>query len=116
MCADVLTVWTSFNERIHCCYFDHRKLPPKACFPLGKFVRANREKSNLIGWRRTLTTSPADHIRFAYSHKKNRPVENGLNVRYGYTQVDYAPFPHSGHTLNIIATPCMSLLISISKH
>ena len=37
----------------------------KAGFPaLGEFVRANREKSNLIGWRQTLTTSPANHIRF----------------------------------------------------
>jgi hypothetical protein len=24
---------------------------PKAGLPLGEFVRANREKSNLIGWR-----------------------------------------------------------------
>ena len=38
--------------------------PRKAGFPLGEFVRANREKSNLIGWRHTLTTSPANHIRF----------------------------------------------------
>ena len=37
---------------------------PKAGFPLGEFVRANREKSNLVGWRQTLTTSPANHIRF----------------------------------------------------
>ena len=37
---------------------------PKAGFPLGEFVRANREKSNLIGWRQTLTSSPANHIRF----------------------------------------------------
>ncbi len=37
---------------------------PKAGFPLGEFVRAIREKSNLIGWRQTLTTSPANHIRF----------------------------------------------------
>ena len=36
----------------------------KAGFPLGEFVRANREKSNLSGWRRKLTTSPANHIRF----------------------------------------------------
>ena len=36
----------------------------KAGFPLGEFVRANRERSNLIGWRQTLTTSPANHIRF----------------------------------------------------
>ena len=36
----------------------------KACFSLGKFVRANREKSNLMGWRQTLTTSPPNHIRF----------------------------------------------------
>ena len=34
----------------------------KAGFPLGEFVRANREKSNLIGWRQTLTTSPANHM------------------------------------------------------
>ncbi len=36
----------------------------KAGFPLGEFFRANRERSNLIGWRQTLTTSPANHIRF----------------------------------------------------
>ena len=36
----------------------------KAGFPLGEFVRANREKSNLIGWRQTLTTLPTNHIRF----------------------------------------------------
>ena len=36
----------------------------KAGFPLGEFVRANKEKSNLIGWRQTLTSSPANHIRF----------------------------------------------------
>jgi hypothetical protein len=24
----------------------------------------NRERSNLIGWQQTLTTSPANHIRF----------------------------------------------------
>ena len=36
----------------------------KACFPLGEFVRANREKSNLIDWQQTLTTSPTNHICF----------------------------------------------------
>ncbi len=41
-----------------------RKLRPKAGFPLDEFVRANREKSNLIGWRQTLTSSLANHIRF----------------------------------------------------
>ena len=29
--------------------------------PLGDFFRANGEKSNLIGRRQTLTTSPANH-------------------------------------------------------
>ena len=37
---------------------------PKTGFPLGEFVHANREKSNLIGWRQTLTSSPANYIRF----------------------------------------------------
>ena len=37
----------------------------KAGFPLGEFVRANRERSYLIGWRQTLTTSPANHIHFS---------------------------------------------------
>ncbi len=36
----------------------------KAGFPFGEFVRANREKSNLIGSRQTLTSSPANHTRF----------------------------------------------------
>jgi hypothetical protein len=79
-----------------------------AWFPLGEFVRANREKSNLIGWRQTLTTSPANHVHFllvcakregkqldwlatnadditsqshplfAYSREKNRHVENAF--------------------------------------
>ena len=43
---------------------EQKSVTTKACFPLGEFVRANREKSNLIGWRQTLTTSPANHIRF----------------------------------------------------
>ncbi len=43
----------------------------KAGFPLGEFVRANREKSNLIGWRQTLTTSPANHIRFLLVRANN---------------------------------------------
>ena len=43
----------------------------KACFSLGEFVRANREKSNLIGWRQTLTTSPANHIRFLLIRAKS---------------------------------------------
>ena len=40
------------------------QIQAKAGFPLGEFVRANKEKSNLIGWRQTLTTSQANHIRF----------------------------------------------------
>ncbi len=40
------------------------KLQLKPVFPVREFVRANREKSNLIGWRQTLTTSPPNHIRF----------------------------------------------------
>ncbi len=45
----------------------------KACFPVSEFVRANREKSNLIGWRQTLTTSPTsppNHIRFLLARAK----------------------------------------------
>ncbi len=30
----------------------------------GEFARANRERSKLTGWRQTLKTSPANHIRF----------------------------------------------------
>ncbi len=53
---------------------------PKACFPLGEFIRANRERSNLIGWQQTLTTSLPNHIRFLLVRaKKNRQVENRLN-------------------------------------
>ncbi len=33
-------------------------------YSLGEFVRANREKSCLIGWQQTLTTSSPNHIRF----------------------------------------------------
>ena len=50
----------------------------KAGFPLGEFVRANRERSNLIGWRQTLTASPANHTRFLLVREQIRQVENGL--------------------------------------
>ena len=43
----------------------------KACFPPGECVRANREKSNLIGWRQTLMTSPPSHIHFLLARAKN---------------------------------------------
>ena len=46
------------------CSENRVKVHSEAGFPLGEFVRANRERSNLIGWRQTLTTSPANHIRF----------------------------------------------------
>ena len=46
---------------------------------MGEFVRAQREKNNLIGWRQTLTTSPPNHIRFSLVHAK-KIVENGLNA------------------------------------
>ena len=46
----------------------------KACFPLSEFVRANKEKSNLIGWRQTLTTSPANHIRFLLVRVKEKSL------------------------------------------
>ncbi len=57
----------------------------KASFPLGEFVRANREKSNLIGLQETLTTSPSNHIHFLLVRMKNgnHQMENSLNNR-GY--------------------------------
>ena len=62
-----------------------RKLSPilsqvlrKAGFPLGEFVRANREKSNLIGWRQTLTSSPANHIRFLLVRQEFAKWNTGL--------------------------------------
>jgi hypothetical protein len=36
----------------------------KSRFPPAEFVRAKRERSNLIRWRQTLTSSPANHIHF----------------------------------------------------
>jgi hypothetical protein len=39
-------------------------LVPEVCFPPGECVCANREKSNLIGWRQILTPSPPNHIHF----------------------------------------------------
>jgi hypothetical protein len=51
----------------------------EACFPLGKIFRANREKSNLIGWRQTPTTSPANHIRFLLV--RANIVVNGLKAK-----------------------------------
>ncbi len=48
-----------------------------------EFVRANREKSNLIGWRQTLTTSPPNHIVrfFLVPREKYRQLENELYIK-----------------------------------
>ena len=66
-------IWNGYKPRITLAY-------SKACFPLGEFVRANREKSKLIGWRQTLTTSPPNHIRFLLVRaKKFAKWKTGLN-------------------------------------
>ena len=51
----------------------------QACFPLGEFVHANREKSNLIGWRQTLTTSPPNPFLLVRA-KKIAKWKTGFNV------------------------------------
>ncbi len=80
-----------------------------AGFPLGKFVRANREKSNLIGWRQTLTTSPANHIRFllvraaSYPGSSQGRKDRGAQGFLGRSQLrgeDLATFPKT------LARPC----------
>ena len=53
--------------------------PFLSLFCTSKFVHANREKSNLIGWRQTLTTSPP--ITFAFFLLARKKVQNGLNLR-----------------------------------
>ena len=39
-------------------------MPLKPVFHLANFFARTEKKSNLIGWRQTLTTSPANYIRF----------------------------------------------------
>ena len=56
------------------------------CFPLGGFVRTgfvrtNREKSNLTGWRQTLTTSPPNHIRFLLVRAEKTPSGKRALIR-----------------------------------
>ena len=69
---------------------------PEAGFLLGEFVRANREKSNLIGWRQTLTTSPANHIRFLLIRaNKFAKWKTGLNCTYKafYCTISISEYP-----------------------
>ena len=71
----------------------------KACFPIDEFVRTNREKSNLIGWRQTLTISPANHIRFLLVRaKKIAKWKTGLTqwrkFRWGGGAIAPPPPPH----------------------
>jgi hypothetical protein len=51
-------------------YIGSRALIVKACFPLAQFHLTNRETSNLIGWRQTLTSSPANHNHFLLARAK----------------------------------------------
>jgi hypothetical protein len=60
-------------------------VPPLASFPLGEIFRANREKSKLIGWRQTLTSSPVsppNHIRvlLIFRAKKNAWWKVGFSL------------------------------------
>jgi hypothetical protein len=42
-----------------------------------------KPKSNLIGWRQTLTTSPANHIHFLLIRAKKRQVKDGVcSIKY----------------------------------
>jgi predicted nucleic-acid-binding Zn-ribbon protein len=71
-------------------------LNKRRLFSLGEFVRANREKSNLIGWRQTLTTSPANHIRFLLVRaNKFAKWKTGLNCTYKafYCTISISEYP-----------------------
>ena len=55
----------------------------KTAFPPGEkkatWLAESIEKSNVIGWRQTLITSPANHIHFLLIRaQKNRQVGNSL--------------------------------------
>jgi hypothetical protein len=42
--------------------------------------RANKETSNVIGWRKTLTTSPANHIRVSLARASGKPALRALAI------------------------------------
>jgi hypothetical protein len=54
------------------------------CLKAVSTICANKEKSDVIGWKQTKTTSPANHAitqshsLFACSREKNRQAENGF--------------------------------------
>ncbi len=67
ICKSVLLAFcngTTISLHFHSFSWSGQQMRFPLGFPLGEFVRANRERSNLIGWWQTLTTSPANHIRF----------------------------------------------------
>jgi hypothetical protein len=87
----------------------------KACLPLGKFFRANREKRNLIGWRHALTSSPTNHIHLLLVRAKKTPsgklaMYNNLagffvlQPRYSTTDLNHDIQPRNSTTiLSIVA-------------
>jgi hypothetical protein len=50
----------------------------EACFPPGEFVRANREKSNLIGWRGTNDITTQSHSLFVCAREKIAKWKTGF--------------------------------------
>ncbi len=54
-----------------------KQLPRKARFPLGDFFRANKQKTNVIGWWCCQCLSPTNQIAFFHcSREQIRQVEN----------------------------------------
>ena len=64
-------------------------LSKRRVFSLDEFVRANREKSNLIGWRQTLTTPI--HIRFLLVRAKRiAQVGKDLYSTDAHLEINYS--------------------------
>ena len=87
----------------------------EACFPLGEFVRANREKSNLIGWRQTLTTSPPNHICFLLVRAKKIAKLNACASRK-YFCTDGRPPPPPSPNLVLPTLPTHLSYCHVGEH
>ena len=89
------SIRTSFGEPLTYSFHSNVKSPQRESKPRSQagFVRANREKSNLVTWRQTLTTSPPNHIRFLLVRAKKCKVENGLhNTQTSVIRISYLPW------------------------
>ena len=65
------------------------------CLPLAEFVRANKQKANVIGWWCRQCLSPANQVAFLIRQVENR-LKNRQMVKANLSVITWVKIPVAG--------------------